>query len=1462
MIRLRKTRAPAIRAVAGLAVLLLAAGPAAAGPREPVRHVAKVDASVLARSAPEAPATFFVLLKSQAELGRASTLAGHAERTRYVYEAKKADADRSQAGLRAMLAERKAEATPFWIVNALKVTGDKKLLLDIANRPEVEKIVPEPTYRLVKPVNQQPKERASEIEWNIDRIRAPEVWKRYGIRGEGVVVGTIDTGAQFDHPAIARQYRGAADGKVDHAYHWFDPSNVCGNPSTAPCDNIGHGTHVLGTVLGDDGKGNQTGVAPGAKWVAAKGCESDFCSSSALLSSGQWMLAPTDPSGNNPRPELAPNIVNNSWTGPAAGDPFFQKIVDTWSAAGILPVFAAGNDGPSCRSTRSPGDLSNAYSVGAFDRNNAIAAFSGRGPGGFGEEIKPDISAPGAQIRSSVPGGGYAEYNGTSMAAPHVAGTAALIWSAAPVLRGQLGISRELVDGAAAPTDDQTCGGTSADNNVWGRGRLDALSALTQAPRGPVGALDGAVREGATPLADATIRVDGPLTRTARTNEEGKYSLPFLSAGQYTVTVARYGYLTQTAQVVITENVTAVRDFSLALAPKHAISGRVTDEAGQPVPGTTVSLPGTPAPRVTTDAQGAYRLADIPEGRYDLEADRGRCLLPHRVPVTVDGDKTVDVGLYAKTDNYGHRCATVPPSWQEANTLLPLNGDDAMTEIKLPFPVNLYQQSYRSARVSTNGFLSFTATTSYNLNAALPGPAEPNTLIAPFWDDLVVDAEATVRTETVGAAPNRQVVVEWRNVAFTGKPANLRVSFQVVLAENGPITFQYKGIGDDPGQRGGSATVGVEDETGTQAVQYGYESPVLADDTAVLLRVPDTGLTRGTVTDANDGKPVANADITVSQAGVPDQTVRSDADGVYQARVRDGELRLRVERQDYVTYESQIQAARADEVVVHDVVLRTAQVTARPGTLEVVVPQGETRDRTLTLTNSGSAEASWQMREAGGGAIQRPPQAARPGRTAAFDANARTSKGFGPGSSGPAPASAPGQVLRSWPTTGLQLGWGAGAADGGVWVSDASIARVNAKFAEDGARGPVWPASWAGDWAADMARVPGKGLVCQVNVGGDNGIHCWDPNTGEVKERIAGAFGWTGISQRGLAYRPDDDSFYVGGWNEGTVYHVRGLSHPDRGTVIGQCKPSDPNISGLAWNSAFGMLWAATNGQNDTVYGLNPDTCQTVKTIAPPDAVPYSGAGLETDVAGNLWVVSQGNPSTMYLLDSGVPDFSEVPWLRTTPEIGKLAPGESGRLTVTVDATNLRPGVYGATSIVLSNSGRGPVLAVPIRVIVPGYQAGFQAGAGPHTDALGDTWAADRPFLAGGSGYLDNNLSKVVRAREPIRGTDEPELYRTQREGAYEYRFDNVPNGVYAVELKFAELKRIMPNTRLFDVICEDQLFLPALDVANTAGVFTALDRTIYVKVTDGQLNVRLISRKGEPIVNSIRVTERPDRVG
>lgn len=168
-----------------------------------------------------------------------------------------------------------------------------------------------------------------------------------------------------------------------------------------------------------------------------------------------------------PRPDLAPDVINNSW-GADSLDTWYQAMVQSWREAGIFPAFSNGNAGPYCDTAGSPGAYTNTYSSGAFDSNNKIASFSSRGPGVDGT-VKPNIAAPGVNVRSAAPGGGYAAKSGTSMASPHTAATVALLWSAAPALRGDVAATEGVLNSSAIDVDDTSCGGTPASTTSTAR---------------------------------------------------------------------------------------------------------------------------------------------------------------------------------------------------------------------------------------------------------------------------------------------------------------------------------------------------------------------------------------------------------------------------------------------------------------------------------------------------------------------------------------------------------------------------------------------------------------------------------------------------------------------------------------------------------------------------------------------------------------------------------------------------------------------------------------------------------------------------------------------------------------------------------------------------------------------------------------------------------------------------------
>jgi subtilisin family serine protease len=449
-----------------------------------------------------APATneFLVILSEQADLSGAAALKTKDAKGRYVFERLTKVAQRTQQPILRMLQRQALEHRPFWIENMIWVRGNLSAIQSLAQRPETARIVANPAVRVPdllstsKLVNE-----ANSVEWNISQVHAPDVWA-LGYTGQGVVVAGQDTGYQWNHPALINHYRGWDGTNANHNYNWHDAiyglnshntgDNPCGYDLLAPCDDNSHGTHTMGTMVGDDGAGNQIGMAPGARWIGCRNMERGWGTPTTYTECFQWFLAPTDLNGQNPDPSKAPDVINNSWYCPpeeGCADPLvLQSVIENVRAAGIVVVFAAGNSGSGCSSIDTPGAMYDAsFTVGATDSGDNIAGFSSRGPVTVDDSnrLKPDVSAPGVNIRSSVPGNGYADgWSGTSMAAPHVAGVVALLISAHPELKGQVdGIERIIEHTTVPRTNSESCGGvpgTEIPNNTYGWGRVDALAAL------------------------------------------------------------------------------------------------------------------------------------------------------------------------------------------------------------------------------------------------------------------------------------------------------------------------------------------------------------------------------------------------------------------------------------------------------------------------------------------------------------------------------------------------------------------------------------------------------------------------------------------------------------------------------------------------------------------------------------------------------------------------------------------------------------------------------------------------------------------------------------------------------------------------------------------------------------------------------------------------------------------------
>jgi serine protease AprX len=468
----------------------------------------KLDPRVFAGKAAGETASFLVVMREQADLSGAGTFTEKTDKGRFVFEALTALAETSQAPLKARLDASGVPYQSFYLVNMIEVEADRSLAEELAARDDVSSVAPNPEVPLEPEpiVEEQPSPSASHpspaatttVEPNIALVGAPAVWSR-GFTGQGIVIGTADTGVTWDHPALKNHYRGFNGATVSHDYNWHDAihnataANPCGSDSPVPCDDDSHGTATASLTVGDDGAGNQIGMAPGARFISCRNMDQGTGTPARYTECFQFMLAPTDHTGANPRPDLAAHVINNSWGCPTTEgctDPNVLKaVVENVRAAGIAVVVSAGNSGSACSTISDPPAFYDAsFSIGATSNSDAIASFSSRGPvtaDGSGR-LKPDLTAPGVGLRVAVPPADYrATFTGTSGSAPHVTGAIALLWSAAPQLIGQVVASEDLLRRTAKPlTSSQDCGsfpGSTVPNPVYGSGRLDVAMAVDAA---------------------------------------------------------------------------------------------------------------------------------------------------------------------------------------------------------------------------------------------------------------------------------------------------------------------------------------------------------------------------------------------------------------------------------------------------------------------------------------------------------------------------------------------------------------------------------------------------------------------------------------------------------------------------------------------------------------------------------------------------------------------------------------------------------------------------------------------------------------------------------------------------------------------------------------------------------------------------------------------------------------------
>lgn len=354
----------------------------------------------------------------------------------------------------------------FWLNQSFSANSTPEGIQILARTPGIKKIYADHSIEYQDPIAgrwAQPNFPGLEndLPYNfkaigLDRLMAelPEV------NGQGVLMGSIDTGVDATHPDL--------QGKVPL---FFDSQN---GQVTEPFDMQFHGTHTIGTMIGTRETG--IGIAPNAQLIAAGGLQWE-----GQVRAMEWML---NPDGNDQTMNDMPRVVNNSWNSRAAPDQeFHYRAISAWEAAGILPVFSAGNSGRSGpRSITPPKEHPATLAVGNLQQDGTINESSSIGPAVFeGNDIqKPEISAPGTDIKSTMPGNQYGELTGTSMAAPHVSAVAALVFQVAPNLT-PADVKSLLIRTVTPHNQIGALDGVGNWNPKYGYGKLNAYNAVRSA---------------------------------------------------------------------------------------------------------------------------------------------------------------------------------------------------------------------------------------------------------------------------------------------------------------------------------------------------------------------------------------------------------------------------------------------------------------------------------------------------------------------------------------------------------------------------------------------------------------------------------------------------------------------------------------------------------------------------------------------------------------------------------------------------------------------------------------------------------------------------------------------------------------------------------------------------------------------------------------------------------------------
>jgi hypothetical protein len=686
----------------------------------------------------------------------------------------------------------------------------------------------------------------------------------------------IDTGVYPNHPALNFKWRGNT---VPSSQAWFDPAGT-----TVPSDCDGHGSHTMGTMVGwSPTTGDTVGVAIDAEWIAAKTiCTSPHTSNT--IAAFQWSM---NPDGDPLTITDMPDAINNSWFDPDVSNEcsgIYKTTLDAVEAAGIAVVFSAGNSGSGASTITKPKNINtnnvNVMCTAAIDgasylggNTNPIASFSSRGPsvcGGTGSLlIKPEVSAPGVNVRSSGTSSGYSFLSGTSMAAPHVAGAVALLKQFAPNLTG-----KQILEALYNTAVDL---GTAGEDNNYGMGLIDVYAAYLALSDtiSPTTITDLSVNsvtsnsitlQWTTPFDSSPYGIKGydirystsAITDTIAFNNATQLpytAIPDTGGGVETYLVEGLDFATPFYFALKSRDIASnwsqlsnsVTGTTLA-APQISVTPISIHNILNPfdVVVDTVTVSNISADPSTLDFSVTLENNTFPEGiistklipRYnplvDVKETSSKDSPQERGGISIDGAGGPDLFGYKWRDsnepngpqyvwNDISSTGTLVTNWIATGTYNPKDEGYA-GPFSLGFNFKFYGQEKNQIYVSSNGLILFnTINTDIFSNAQIPNAGIPNEYIAPFWDDLDGVSSGTVHYKQEGSTFIVQFT-GWHKYSNTGS-----LTFQVVLHQSGKIFVYYNNMNATLN----SATVGIENAAGNDGLQVAYNANYVANNLAL-----------------------------------------------------------------------------------------------------------------------------------------------------------------------------------------------------------------------------------------------------------------------------------------------------------------------------------------------------------------------------------------------------------------------------------------------------------------------------------------------------------------------------------------------------------------------------------------------------------------------------------------------------